>query len=228
MRLSAFRSAVAGCVCVLLLGAAPATLTAPAVDPLLVPIVHPNDVFTYSSESRMTPGMNHRGTAAFRIVASDKSGIRYRREIATHQAAFFRDDSGAITGDEPVGLPFFVPQEWLGRHPAVLRAHLQWPIALTAGSVMGSPGTGIMRVVSIDRQTNHLVLYMLLMGKDKSLPSSDARPVTIADIVTFRAATIELTNGIIESCTITGYDIESAHDAVMGSQQFDTTIKRER
>jgi hypothetical protein len=210
----------------LLLGAAPATLTPAAVDPLLVPIVHPNDVLTYSDEFRMTPGMNQHGTTAFRIVASDRSGIRYRRDVAAHQATFFRGDAGAITGDEPVGLPFFLPQEWLGRHPAVLRAHLQWPIALSAGSVMGSPGTGIMRVVSIDRQTNHLVLYMFILGKDKSQPGSGARPVTIADIVTFRAATIELTNGIIESCTITGYDIESAHDAVLDSQQFDTTIKR--
>ncbi|MEA2720442.1 MAG: hypothetical protein QOJ39_2306 [Candidatus Eremiobacteraeota bacterium] len=202
------------------------------LDTLLVPNVHPDETFRYNALDRLSGGVVHSQSRqiVYRVLSAKDGGVSFRREIpGKGNVVLERDASGNLTvgpNGKP-GIAFFVPRQFLGDPPNPLAPGQTWQVRLDRETALGSPGTASLSVVSIDPATRHVVLRATMLGEgdENQMTPGDTSP-TRFHTVSKRHATIELTNGIVDSFVATGDDKQSANGSTPISVHVELSVKR--
>lgn len=221
---------------VLAFGAAGSALatTSPSLDPIFVPAVHAADTLRYAETDRLTGAIKHThtNTTTYRVVSFQNGVLNYERVIVGKgKTDFQRDPLGNVNsgqGAKP-GIPFFVPRQLLGDAPNPVAVGQSWQVPLTTETSLGFPGVATVSVASIDQSTEHIVLHVTMRGEGdvSDMTPADNTPIRF-HTVTNRHATIDVSNGIIESYVIAGEDKQSANQSDPISVHVEIAMKRIR
>ncbi len=217
--------------------AVPASVSAtppppPALDAILVPAVHADDLLRYDEVDRLTGAVKHthREKITYRVVSAQNGVLSFQRDIAGKgKMALERDAAGnlAFGGTAKSGVAFFMPRQFLGDPPSPLAAGQTWQVRIPMETALGSPGTATVSVVSLDAGTRHVVLKASLRGEGdvKDMTPGD-NTATLFHTSTNRQASIELSNGIIDSFVVAGDDKQSANQATPINVHIEISVKR--
>ncbi len=206
--------------------------TTPALDPIFVPAVHADDTLRYSGNDRLSGAIKHThtSTTTYHIISNQNGVLSYERDISGKgKAEFQRDALGNVTSGQGAGsgVPFFVPRQLLGDAPNPVAAGQTWQVRLPVQTPLGFPGTATVSAVSVDQATKHVVLHVTLRGEGDV---SDMTPLdntpTRFHTVTNRHATIEVSNGIVDSFAVAGDDKQSANGSEPITVHIELTSKR--
>jgi hypothetical protein len=219
-----------GSVFTLTVAGAVSAATSSPLDPLLVPAVHADETIRYSEEDRLTGAVKHTHAEAitYHVMSNENGILRFQRDISGKgKVVFERDPSGGVDGGAKPGVVFFLPRQLLGDPPSPLAVGQTWQVRLPVETSLGSPGTASMSVVSIDQSTRHVVLHASLRGEgdSKNMTPGDNTPTTFHTL-TNRQATIELSNGIIDSYVVAGDDRQSANGSTPANVHIEIRLKR--
>ena len=228
--------AVVSCAAVLAFGAvgSGARAASTALDGLLVPAVHADETFRYNALDRLSGAVvhTHSEQVVYRILSAKDGDVSFQREIpGKGKSVFERDASGnlAVGPNGKSGIAFFVPRQLLGDPPNPLVVGQSWQVRLARETSLGSPGTASLTVASIDQSSKHVVLRASMLGEgdESQMAPGDMTP-TRFHTVSKRQATIELTNGIVDSFVVTGDDKQSANGSTPISVHVELSVKRAR
>jgi hypothetical protein len=215
-------------------GGSSAPAATPVLDALLVPSVHSDDTFRYRAVDRLTGAVVHTHTEeiVYRVLSAKDGDVSFQREIAGKgKAVFERDASGNLTAgpNGKTGIAFFVPRQLLGDPPNPLAVGQSWQVRLARETPLGSPGTASLSVAGIDPASKHVVLRASMLGEgdESQITPGDMTP-TRFHTVSKRQATIELSNGIVDSFVVTGDDKQSANGSTPISVHVELSVKRAR
>jgi|GEM_PF-6575703 len=213
-------------------GSGVSATTSPPLDPVLVPAVHADDTLRYEELDRLSGSVHHthREQITYRVISAQNGVLSFQRDIAGKgKMKLERDAAGnlAFGGTAKSGIAFFVPRQFLGDAPSPLSAGQTWQVRIPMETALGSPGTATVSVVSLDASTRHVVLKASLRGEGdvKDMTPGD-NTATLFHTSTNRQASIELSNGIIDSFVVAGDDKQSANQATPINVHIEISVKR--
>jgi hypothetical protein len=209
-----------------------ALATTSSLDPIFVPAVHADETFRYSEVDRLTGAIRHThtNTTMYRVISNQNGVLSYEREIAGKgKTEFQRDSLGNVNSGQGAksGVPFFVPRQFLGDAPNPVAVGQSWQVRMPVETSLGFPGTATVSVASIDPAAKHIVLRVSMRGEGdvSDMTPADNTP-TRFHTVTNRRATLEISNGIVDSYAVVGDDKQSANQSDPINVHIELTMKR--
>ena len=194
----------------------------------LVPRVAAGQVLQYDETDRLSGAVKHthHQIVTFRILNASDSALTFERVIAGKPTKAFTIDFSRPTSDER-SANFFFPRGFADGAPTEFVAGTSWHTRIPEESSLGQPGTAQFEVVALDRNSGRLTIRGSLKGEGESTDTvpGDTAPAKFRT-TTNRKLTVVLTNGIIDTYTVTGDDKQSTNGSTPIAVHIEMAYRR--
>jgi hypothetical protein len=194
----------------------------------LVPRVAAGQVLRYDETDRLSGAIKHahHQLVTFRILNASDTSLTFERTATGKPSRTFTVDFTRAAADEN-SANFFFPRGFLDGAPGTLATGASWQTRMREESSLGQPGTARFEIVALDRGSGRLTIRGSLRGEGETTDTSpgDTAPTKFRT-TTDRTVTVVLTNGIIDSYTVSGDDKQSANGSTPISVHVEMAYRR--
>ncbi len=193
---------------------------------LFEPHVHVGEQLSYQSVEYAGEPVNmlHRESISIKISKVDQGRIEFTYDWQGHAGKDYeRAQDGSLrwlNGDkwDSPPLVFFWPKQQYGTPPDNVKVGTSWTVDMTEPSFFGGIGIAKLTVTRMNAGSRTLGLQLLMRSIDNATgtPPGVNAPVQFK-IYSTREANITLKNGIIQSITVSGQDVQKSSGGFTGS-----------
>ncbi len=194
----------------------------------LMPRVAAGQVLQYEETDRLSGAIKHahHQVVTFRILDAAETSLTFERAASGKPPRTFTVDFTRTTSDQN-SANFFFPRGFLDGAPSTLATGVSWRARIHDESSLGQPGTARFEIVSFDRSSERLTIRGSLKGEGESTDTmpGDTAPAKFRT-TSNRTVTVVLTNGIIDTYTVSGDDKQSANGSTPISVHVEMAYRR--
>jgi hypothetical protein len=194
----------------------------------LMPRVAVGQVLRYDESDRLSGAIKHthHQVVTFRILDAADTTLTFERVAGTKPPRTLTVDFTRPSADEN-SANFFFPRNFLDGAPSSLAPGTSWQARIRSESSLGQPGTARFEVISLDRGAGQLTIRGSLKGEGETTDTAPGETApTKYRTATNRTVTVVLTNGIIDTYTVSGDDKQSANGSTPIAVHIDMAYRR--